>query len=152
MLCVLLLLLLRGANPVWFFFLCDITFASVFRKFSHYFCFISYHSSSFIHCAFLLFYFFLFVATLLVTIFLEVPFTIVQRADLTRLQPTWDAMEVEGVVANAPGNGALLAGGRCLIRLAFDAEVHDVVTANGAIVDNDIWIYAMENISFHIDN
>lgn len=35
MLCVLLLLLLRGANPVWFFFLCDITFASVFSKFSH---------------------------------------------------------------------------------------------------------------------
>jgi hypothetical protein len=41
-------------------------------------------------------------------------------------------------VANAPGDGALLAGGGGLVRLAFNAKVHDVITANGAVVDNNV--------------
>jgi len=75
----------------------------------------------------------------LVAVLLEVPLAIVQRADLAGLQPPGDAVEVEGVVANAPGHGALLAGGGRLVRLALDAQVHDVVAANGAIVHHDVW-------------
>ncbi len=47
-------------------------------------------------------------------------------------------MEVEGVVAHAPGHGALLAGGRGLVGLALDTEVHDVVAAYGAVVHHDV--------------
>lgn len=41
-------------------------------------------------------------------------------------------------VADAPGDGALFARGRCLVGLALDAEVHDVVAANSAVVDNNV--------------
>ncbi len=33
------------------------------------------------------------------------------------------------MVAHAPGHGALLASGARLVRLALDAQVHDVVPA-----------------------
>jgi hypothetical protein len=46
----------------------------------------------------------------------------------------WDRTHV----ADTPGDGALLARGRRLVRLALDAEVHDVVTANGAVVDDNV--------------
>lgn len=41
-------------------------------------------------------------------------------------------------IADAPGDSALLTRGRRLVGLALDAEIHDVVTANSAVVDNDI--------------
>lgn len=41
-------------------------------------------------------------------------------------------------VADTPGYGALFAGRRGLVGLAFDAEIHDVITADGAVVDDDI--------------
>lgn len=41
-------------------------------------------------------------------------------------------------IAYAPGYCALLAGGRRLIRLAFDTEIHDVITTNSAIIHNNI--------------
>lgn len=41
-------------------------------------------------------------------------------------------------VADAPRHGAFFARRRRLVGLAFDAQIHDVVTANGAVVDNDI--------------
>jgi hypothetical protein len=47
-------------------------------------------------------------------------------------------VEVEGVIADAPCDRALLGGGRRLVGLALDAQVHDVVAANGAVVDDDI--------------
>ena len=47
-------------------------------------------------------------------------------------------MEVEGVVAHPPGHGAPLAGGRGLVGLALDAQVHDVVPADGAVVHHDV--------------
>jgi hypothetical protein len=63
---------------------------------------------------------------------------------------------VELYITDAPGYGAFLAGGRCLVGLTVDAlfvvsvgcncevkgckhtQVHDVVTANGTVVDNNI--------------
>jgi hypothetical protein len=41
-------------------------------------------------------------------------------------------------VADTPGDGAFLARSRSLVGLALDAEVHDVVTADGAVVDDNV--------------
>lgn len=71
-------------------------------------------------------------------ILLEFPFSVVERADLSSLQPTRDAMEMERMVAHTPGYCTFLAGGRCLIRLALDAQVHNMISTNGAIVHHDV--------------
>ncbi len=71
-------------------------------------------------------------------VLLELPVPVVEGTDLARLEPPRDAVEVEGVVAHAPGHGALLARGRGLVRLALDAQIHDVVAADGAVVHHDI--------------
>lgn len=72
------------------------------------------------------------------SVLLELPITVVQRAHLAGLQPPGDAVEVECMVADAPGDGALLAGSRGLIGLALDAKIHDVVAADGTVVDNNV--------------
>lgn len=41
-------------------------------------------------------------------------------------------------IANTPSDGALLTSGRGLVCLALDAEIHDVVSADSAVVDYDI--------------
>ena len=51
-----------------------------------------------------------------VSILLELPVPVVERADLPGLEPPGDAVEVEGVVTHPPGHGALLAGGAGLSR------------------------------------
>lgn len=42
------------------------------------------------------------------------------------------------MVANSPCDSALLAGSGCLVRLTFYAKIHDMVSADGAVVDYDI--------------
>ena len=37
-----------------------------------------------------------------------------------------------------PRDRALFAGGRCLMRLALNAKIHDVIAANGAVVNHDV--------------
>ena len=73
-----------------------------------------------------------------VSILLELPVPVVERADLPSLEPPGDAVEVEGVVTHPPGHGALLTGGAALVCLALDAQVHDVVPADGAVVHHDV--------------
>ena len=51
---------------------------------------------------------------------MKFPFSVVKRADLPGLEPPRDAMEVESVVADSPGNRALFTSGRCLVSLTFD--------------------------------
>jgi hypothetical protein len=41
-------------------------------------------------------------------------------------------------VANSPGNSALVTGSRSLVRLALDAQIHDVVSADGAVVHDNV--------------
>ena len=72
------------------------------------------------------------------TVLLELPVPVVEGAHLPGLEPPGDAVEVEGVVAHPPGHRALLTGGRGLVGLALDAQVHDVVAADGAVVHNDV--------------
>ena len=67
-------------------------------------------------------------------VFLEFPVPVAQGAHVPGLEPPGDAVEVEGVVTHPPGHGALLAGGAGLVCLTLDAQVHDVVPADGAVV------------------
>jgi len=57
---------------------------------------------------------------------------------LPSLQPSRNAVEMEGVVAYSPGDCALFSGGSTLVCLTFNAQVHDVIPADGAVVDHDI--------------
>ena len=42
------------------------------------------------------------------------------------------------VIAHSPSHGAFFRRGSGLIRLTFDAEIHDVISANGAIIHDDV--------------
>jgi len=72
------------------------------------------------------------------TVLLEFPVSVVQGADLAGLQPSGDAVEVEGMIADPPSNSAFFARRRSLVGLTFDAEIHDVISADGTVVDDDV--------------
>lgn len=95
------------------------------------------------------------------TILLKLPVSVIQRTHLSRLQPTRDTVEVESVlyplsqhhiishqpspalwnythVANTPSNSTLLASSASLVGLAVNAQIHNVVAADGAVVYNNI--------------
>ena len=55
-----------------------------------------------------------------------------KRADLSSFEPSRDAVEMEGVVANTPSDAAFFVSRRLLVCLALDAKVHDVIAADGA--------------------
>jgi hypothetical protein len=74
----------------------------------------------------------------LTTVLLELPVSVVQGAHLSSLKPTGDAVKMEGVVADSPGYSALFGRGGCLVGLTFDAEIHDMVTADSAVVDDNV--------------
>ena len=57
---------------------------------------------------------------------------------MSSFEPSRDAVEMEGMIADPPSDGALLIYIRYLVCLTLDARVHDVVTANGAVIDVDI--------------
>lgn len=74
----------------------------------------------------------------LVPVLLEFPLSIVERTDLPCFQPSRDAVKVEGMVAHAPRYCALFTGRWRLVCLTFNAKVHNVITANSAVVDNNV--------------
>jgi len=47
-------------------------------------------------------------------------------------------MEMECVVTDAPSDCTLFTGGGGLVCLALDAEIHDMISADSAVVNNDI--------------
>merc|ERR1719270_2407337 len=75
---------------------------------------------------------------LLMSIFLELPVPVVKGTNLSGLEPSGDAVKVEGVGAHPPGHGAFFTGGTGLICLTLNAKVHDVVPADGAVVHHNV--------------
>ena len=69
---------------------------------------------------------------------MEVPFFVIKRADRAGLQPSANAMEMEGVIAHSPGGGAVGLTFSNLRGLAINAGLHDVVLANGAVIYMDV--------------
>ncbi len=45
---------------------------------------------------------------------------------------------VRTYIADSPGYCALLISGSTLVGLAFDAKIHDMVSADGTVVDDNI--------------
>lgn len=74
----------------------------------------------------------------LAAVLLELPLPVVQRAHVARFEPAGDAMKMESVVAHPPGYGAVLERVEGWVGLAFDAQVHDRVSANGAVVYDNV--------------
>lgn len=42
------------------------------------------------------------------------------------------------MIANSPSDSTFLSSGGALVCLTFNTEVHDVVSANGAVIDNNV--------------
>jgi len=74
----------------------------------------------------------------LATVLLEFPVSVIEWAYLAGLQPSGDTVEVECMVADSPSNSALFAGCRSLVGLALDAQIHNMVSADSTVVNNDI--------------
>jgi len=47
-------------------------------------------------------------------------------------------MEVKSMIANAPSDSAFFAGCGSLVGLTFDAQIHDMVSTDGAVIDHNI--------------
>ena len=71
----------------------------------------------------------------LVSDFFGLPFFVVHRTHVSRLQPPGDAVQVKPVVASSPYRLAILFG---LVGLTLDALFLDVVPADGAVVSLDV--------------
>lgn len=56
-------------------------------------------------------------------------------------------MKMIGVVAHAPCDVALFRDGAVFVRLAFDARLHDVISANGAIIHDNVCAAARSHVS-----
>ena len=69
---------------------------------------------------------------------MELPLSVVERADIPSLQPSGDAVEVERVVADTPSGVAVLIRSRHLVCLTVNAKIHDVVPADRAVVNDDV--------------
>lgn len=75
----------------------------------------------------------------LTAILLIIPLFVVQRTHLTGLEPTRNAVEMKGVVACTPSHSALLLGARAQrVCLALNAQIHNLVATNGAIVHGHV--------------
>lgn len=57
-------------------------------------------------------------------VLLELPLCVVERTDLTSLQPPRDAVKVERVITNTPSNGAFFRGRTALTRHPTHADTH----------------------------
>lgn len=71
-------------------------------------------------------------------IFLEFPLSVVQRTHLPCFEPAGDAVEVKSMVTDSPRNGALFRSSRRLVGLTLYAKIHNVVPADGTVINHNI--------------
>ena len=72
----------------------------------------------------------------LVSKVLELPLSVAQRTHISGFQPPGDAVEMIFAVASSPRNSTILIS---LVGLTHDAQVLDVVLADGAGVPEHPW-------------
>ena len=66
----------------------------------------------------------------------EVPVFVAKGTHLSILEPSGDAVQMEGVIALAPSQNAIF--GRTLRGLALDAGIHGVVPTNSTIIHRNV--------------
>ena len=71
-------------------------------------------------------------------ILLEFPLSVVQRTHLPCFEPARDAVEVKSMVTDAPRHGALFRSSGRLVGLTFYAKIHNVVPADGTVINHNI--------------
>lgn len=71
-------------------------------------------------------------------ILLELPLSVVQGAHLPGFEPPRDAVEMKGVVTDSPSNRALFRSSWCLVGLTLDTKIHNVVPADGTVINHNI--------------
>lgn len=71
---------------------------------------------------------------------MELPILIVKGAAGLLLKPLRDAVEVKCVVTSAPSYGAFFSGVGDLVSLALNARLHDVIPADGTVVNVNVYI------------
>lgn len=71
-------------------------------------------------------------------ILLEFPLSVVQWTHLPCFEPARDAVEVKSMITDSPRDGALFRSGRRLVSLAFYAKIHNVVPADGTVINHNI--------------
>lgn len=74
----------------------------------------------------------------LVPVLLEFPLSVVQRTHLPCFEPARDAVEVKSMVTDSPCNSALFRSSRRLVSLTFYAKIHNVVPADGTVINHNI--------------
>lgn len=57
---------------------------------------------------------------------------------MSSFEPPGNAVKMESVVAGAPGYCTFLVSGAGLISLTFNTKIHDMISANCAIIDDYI--------------
>ena len=72
------------------------------------------------------------------TVAIEVPLLIVKGAHGSSFEPARYAMEVEGVIAHSPSLITFLFRVGDLVGLTVDTGLHDMVSADGTVIDVDI--------------
>ena len=82
-----------------------------------------------------------------VAVSLELPVLVVEGTPVLLLEPSRDAVEVEGVVASAPSSSAFVLCICDLVGLTVDAGLHDVVLANSTVINCDVYNLSQLNDS-----
>lgn len=75
---------------------------------------------------------------ILVSVFVELPISVVQRTHLSSFKPSRYTVKVKGVVTDPPGYCTLLTGSRGLVSLTLNTGVHDMVPTDGTVVHYNV--------------